>query len=172
MDLARGTKYRSVYFVGGLAVIGFVLFCAKKYLAPPQLRQSIRFLVPQSPISLQPTRFPCLSSLASSRHTKRAAIMRGPGWMLESSIEPKCLPEREVVLSIQEGEHFLRHPVTRRIRFWITTRGEKFYVRIVESSGSERLDNSALNIVTNRKCKNESTRNCFLQSARIAAVPM
>jgi len=161
MDLTRETKYRSVYFVGAVAVIGSVLFCVKKYLAPPQLGPSIQFLVPQPPIS-QPNRFPCLSSLASPTQTKRVAIMHGPDWILESSVEPKCLPEREVILSFQEGRYFLPAPIRRRIRFWILNKRDRVYVKIVESSGSEESEDSALFLVTNHKCKTRRAKNCYV----------
>jgi len=152
---------------GALVLICLILSSAVKYLARPRAWLGIRCFVPQPPISLQPSPFPCFSSLVSTKHTKRVAILHGPDWTLESSIEAACLPEREVVLRFEEGRHFLPHPILRRVRFWITRRGDKLYVKIISSSGSEESENSALDLVTNHKCKTRRSKNCNVQSSRI-----
>jgi hypothetical protein len=42
---------------------------------------------------------------------------------------------------------------------------DRVYVRIVESSGREETDNSALDLVTNHKCKTQRSKNCFVSSS-------
>jgi hypothetical protein len=96
--------------------------------------------------------------------------MNGADWKLESSIEAKCLPEHEVILSFEEERGFLPSPATVRIRFWILNRDDKVYVRILESGSSEESENSALDIVTNHKCKTQRTKNCYVVSSRIPIV--
>ena len=75
--------------------------------------------------------------------------------------------EREVVLSVEVGRRFLRHPVTNRIRIWIAKRGDAFHAKIMESNGSQKLDMDALDLVTNHKCGLKSRKNCHVQSAHV-----
>lgn len=167
------TRYEAVLsLLGALVLIAVILSFGVKYLAPPQIGLGIHPLIPQPPISLQPSLFPCLGFWASKKGDKRVVVLHGPDWTLESSVEPNCLPEREVVLSFVEGRHFLPSPVKRRVRFWLLSKGDKVYVKIVESSGSEESDNSALDLVTNHKCKTQTSKNCYVQSGRIVVLNM
>jgi TonB family protein len=70
-------------------------------------------------------------------------------------------------MSVEEGRHFLHQPLTQRIRFWIVQKGDVIYAKIVESSGSEKLDRDALDLVTNHKCGLQDGKNCQVQSARM-----
>ena len=150
-----------------LLCIGLVLVISGRYLTNSQSAFGLHPSVPNPPLYLQSSRFSCLESLAGTRYKRRFVVLYGPDWTLESSVEPDCFPDREVVLSVEEGRHFLPHPVVKHIRFWIVRKGEKFYVKILESSGSKGLDDSALNLVTNHKCKTHWSENCYVQSARI-----
>ena len=165
MNLTRKTKYRTAYWLGALFIVAVTLYGSMKYLGPGQMELVVRPLTPQPPISIQPTPFPCLNSLPPTKHARRLAVMHGPDWTLKSSIEPKCLPEREVVLFFEEGRYFLPHPATARIRFWISHKQDKVYIRIVESSGSEEAVDSALDLVTNHKCKTQRGKNCYVSSS-------
>lgn len=162
-----GACGKRVLIASTILGISLVLVTFARYLTGPGSAFGLHPPVPKPPLNLQSSRFSCLESLAGTRHKRRFAVLHGPDWTLESSIEPHCLSDREVVLSVEEGHHFLAHPVMRHIRFWIVRRGEKFYVRIAGSSGSEELDDSALDLVTNHKCRTHRSKNCYVQSARI-----
>ena len=48
-------------------------------------------------------------------------------------------------------------------------KGDVIRAKVVESSGDEKLDTDALEIVTNHKCGVRNGKNCHVQSARVAA---
>jgi TonB family protein len=144
----------------GLAFTGYFRYRTKSLFA-----SDTRLATPKPPLSLQPSRFPCLDSLADRRGRKRVVVLHGADWTLDSSVELKCFPEREVVLSVEVGRGFLHHPITQRIRFWITKKGDVTYAKIVESNGSQELDMDALDLVTNHRCGPHSRNNCHVQSA-------
>lgn len=162
-----GACGKRVLMAGTILGISLVLVSFARYLTGSGSVFGLHPPVPRAPLNLQSSRFSCLESLAGTRHKRRFAVLHGPDWTLESSIEPHCLPDQEVALSVEEGHHFLAHPVMRHIKFWIVRRSEKLYVRIAESSGSEELDDSALDLVTNHKCRTHRSKNCYVQSARI-----
>jgi hypothetical protein len=126
---------------------------------------------PDAPLSQVASIFPCINSLTALRQPKRIAVLHGPDWVLESTVAPSCLPEREVVFSTEVGEQFLRHSVTSRTRLWVTKNGEVVCVRIVESSGSEKQDMIAVDLVTNHKCSSRTSKNCLVQG-RAAVMTM
>ena len=37
-------------------------------------------------------------------------VLHGPDWVIESSIKPSCLPERDVVFRSDVGEGLMAHP--------------------------------------------------------------
>jgi TonB family protein len=172
MKSILGARGKRVLIAGALLVAGSVLVTALRYCANSRTDFVPHLQVPKPPLALRGSSFPCLSSLPATRHEKRFVVLHGPDWTLESNIEPKCLPEREVVLSVEVGRYFLSHPFTHRIGFWITNTGDRIYVRIFKSSGSDELDDSALDLVTNHKCKTHRSKNCYVQSARIVGVDM
>ena len=167
MKRKRGTTSRRVLLAGTLLCIALVLASSVKYRTASRSDLDTHLAIPKPPLVLQNSRFPCLDSLARTRLKKRLAVLHGPDWTLESFIESRCFPEREVVLSVEVGRHFLSRSLTQRVRFWIARKGDAFYVKVVESSGSEQLDNSALDLVTNHKCMAQNSKNCYVQSARI-----
>ena len=167
MSLTLKRLRRKICLLSAAGVFVFILSVTATYLHNLRTEFDIPTRAPQPPLSIQPSLFPCLDSFNSQRHAKRVAVMKGPDWRLESSVEPKCLPEREVILSFEEGRGFLPSPATVRIRFWILNKQDKVYVRILESGGSEASEDSALDIVTNHKCKTQRARNCYVVSSRI-----
>jgi len=70
-------------------------------------------------------------------------------------------------MSVEQGRYFLRKPKTRRIKLWILKKGGRIYAKILESSGSEKLDRDALDLVTNHRCGLQNSKNCHVQSARM-----
>ena len=164
MELTPRTRRKRVLMVGTLLGVSLVLVSSVEYLSNSRTAFDLHLVVPKPPLSLQDNHFGCISSLHREKHKKRIAVLHGPDWILESTVEPKCLPDREVVLSVEEDRHFIPRPTTKRIRFWITRRNNVFRVKIVESSGREQLDNSALDMVTNHACKTRSSKNCDVQS--------
>ena len=157
-------RVRRLLLLGAWLGIGFATLGFVRYLTTSRSFLDTHLPTPKPPLALQPSRFPCLESLARGKARKRVVALHGPDWKLDSTVEPKCFPEREVVLSVEEGRHFLRRPVTRRIRFWIVKKGDVIYAKILESSGSEKLDRDTLNLVTNHKCEVQNSRNCNVQS--------
>ena len=144
----------------GLALAGYLKYRTKS-LSP--LDTHLR--TPKPPLSLQPSHFPCLDSLADGRRRKRVVVLHGADWTLDSTVRLKCFPEREVVLSVEVGRGFLPHPVTERIRFWIAKKGDVIYAKIVDSHASQILDMDALELVTNHKCAVQRRKDCHVQSA-------
>lgn len=118
---------------------------------------------PKPALSPAASMFPCINSLAVMNHSKRIAVLHGPDWVLESTVAPSCLPEREVVFSTEIGKQFLHHSVTFRTRMWVTKIGEVIYVRIVDSSGDEKQDIIAIDLVTNHKCTGRTSKNCIIR---------
>ena len=166
MELKRRTRRKHALLLCTLLGISLVLIGLVAYLSNSRKAFDLRFPVPEPPLSLQDNHFSCLGSLQRTKHKKRLAVLHGPDWILESTVEPKCLPEREVLLSVEVDRQFLSRPITDRIKFWVTSRYGVFHVKIVNSSVSEQLDNSALDLVTNQKCKTQKSKNCYVQSTR------
>ncbi|SRR6266403_496708 len=167
MKLKSGIRRRRLLLVGASLGIGFATAGFVRYLGSSRSFFDTPLPTPKPPLSLQPSRFPCLDSLASERSKKRVVVLHGPDWKLDSTVELKCFPEREVVMSVEEGRHFLRQPIRQRIRFWIVQKGDAIYAKILDSSGSEKLDMDALDLVTNHKCGPRNGKNCHVQSARM-----
>jgi len=118
---------------------------------------------PEPPLSVVVSMFPCINSLDATNHPKRFAVLHGPDWVLESTVAPSCLPEREVVFSTEFGKPFLQHSLTFRTRLWVTIIREVTYVRIVDSSGDEKQDMIAIDLVTNHKCVARPSKNCIVK---------
>jgi len=146
----------------GLATAGYI-----RYQTSSRSLFDTHLPTPRPPIWLRPTRFPCLKSLSSESARRRVVDLHGADWILHSTVEPQCFPEREIVLSVEEGRGVLQHPITERVKFWIVKQGGVIYAKIVESSGSVKLDMDALDLATNHKRglpNGESRRN---QLARV-----
>jgi len=159
------TSGRRLLLFGTLLATGFALEAYLRFSTRSLPLLDMHLAVPRPPISLQPSRFPCLDSLADRRSRKRVVVLHGADWTLDSTVELECFPEREVVLSVEVDRQFLPQPARKRIRFWIVKKGEVVYVKIVKSSGDEKLDMDALELVTNHKCGLRSRKNCHIQSA-------
>jgi hypothetical protein len=159
------TSGRRLLLLGTLLATGLALGSYLRFSTKSLPLLEMRLALPRPPISLQPSRFPCLDSLAERRSRKRVVVLHGADWTLDSTVEMKCFPEREVVLSVEVGRGFLPHPITERIRFWIAKKGDVIYAKIVDSKGSQKLDMDALDLVTNHKCGLQIRKNCHVQSA-------
>lgn len=120
---------------------------------------------PHSPDTRSP--FPCIQPLADTKQKNRVAMLRGPDWVLESSIKPSCLPERDVVFSTELGRHFLLHPFYARTRLWVTKDHDVTRIRIVESSGSEKQDMIAISFVTNHRCISRNSQHCSIKGGAL-----
>jgi len=115
---------------------------------------------PKPPLFRAVSIFSCINSSARMNNTRRVAVLHGPDWILESSIEPSCFPERELVFSVEVGKQFLPHPMTARSKLWVTRNRDAIYVRIVDSSGDDEQDMIAIGLVTNHKCTGRASKNC------------
>ena len=105
--------------------------------------------------------FPCIQSWALTDHQKRVALLHGPDWVLESSVRPSCFPEREVVFATEVGSGIMPHPITAKIRMWVTKDHDVTHIRIVDSSASSReQEMRAVGFVTNHKCVDRKNKNC------------
>lgn len=161
------TSGRRLLLFGALLGTSLVLAGYFRYRTKSLFPLDTHMATPKPPLSLQPSRFPCLDSLADRRSRKRVVVLRGADWNLDSNVEPQCSPEMEVVLSVEIGRGFLTHPKMQRIKFWIAKKGNVIYAKIVESNGNQKLDMDALDLVTNHKCRPHSHKNCHVQSAHL-----
>jgi hypothetical protein len=153
-----------VLLVLGVAAIPVVLLVSGIYVQSLQPFLATLPFSPKPPLSSQENHFPCLEAEAKSKANRRYSALYGPDWKIELAIIPTCLPERELILSTEEGRQFLRHPVKRRIAFWVTNKGDLTYVKVWTGSASEELNAAALELVTNHKCKYRGNKNCRIQS--------
>ena len=118
---------------------------------------------PQPTSSVTGRPFPCLQSAAQTKQRHRVAVLHGPDWVLTSSIEPSCLPEKDVVFAARVGEGLIPRPFTARTRLWVKRDPDVTHIRIVESSGNEEQDMVAASFVTNHKCVKRSSKNCSVK---------
>lgn len=153
-----------VFLILGVLSTPAALLVSKVYLQSLQPFRGTLPFSPKPPLSSEENHFPCLDAEAKSKANKRYVALYGPDWKIESAINPNCLPERELVLSTEEGRQFLRHPVKRRIAFWVTNKGGLIYVKVWGSNASDRLTAAALELVTNHKCKFVGSKNCRITS--------
>lgn len=107
--------------------------------------------------------FPCIESTVQMKRQHRVAVLHGPDWILRSSIEPSCLPEREVVFAARVGEGLIPRPFTARTRLWVARDAGVTHIRIVESSGNEGQDMVATSFVTNHRCVKRSSKDCSIK---------
>ena len=108
----RGTRGGRVLLVGALMGIGLALAGYVQYRTNSLSLLDTHLTVPRPPISLQPNRFPCLASRSKEGGRRRGVVLHGPDWTLDSTVDLKYFPEREVVLSVEVGRRFLRRLVT------------------------------------------------------------
>jgi hypothetical protein len=91
-------------------------------------------------------------------------VLHGPDWALESSVRPSCFPEREVVFVTEVGRGIMPHPITAKIKMWVTKVHDVTHIRIVDSSASSREQEMvAVGFVTNHKCIDRKSKNCSVQ---------
>ena len=133
-----------------------VLFTCIVFLLPGSLKSNFRLALNEA---LPPTSsananlFPCIQSWVLRSHQERVAVLHGPDWALESSVRPSCFPEREVVFVTEVGRGIMPHPITAKIRMWVTKDHDVMHIRIVDSSASSREQEMvAVGFVTNHKC--------------------
>jgi len=119
---------------------------------------------PQPPSSSTAPLFTCVQLSTLKNHKNRVAVLHGPDWVLESSVRPSCLPEKEVVFVAVVGRGIIPRPFTTRIRLWVTKDHDARHVRIVDSSASSREEEMvAIGFVTNHKCSDRSSKNCRVE---------
>ena len=157
--------YKRMVLQALVLCIGFAMFGALRFWSGSQpVAQQLSQTSPSATASI----FPCLQSLAHSNHKNRVAVLHGPDWVMESSIEPSCLPEREVVFVTRVGEGMISHPFTARTRLWVTKYHDVTHVRIVESSaGSAEREMIAVSAVTNHRCIDRSSKNCSVKGGEL-----
>ncbi len=155
---------RPLLLILAVLTIATVIVNSGKYLQSVQpFRVTLPFS-PKPPLLSEGSNFPCLDAQYQLSEKKRFAVLHGPDWKIESVINPKCLPERELIFSTEEGKQFLLRPLTRRITFWITKKDDLISVRIWGNTASDQLSATALELVTNHKCKKSGSKNCRIQS--------
>lgn len=130
--------------------------------SPQPFRVALPFS-PKPPFLPEQSNFPCLDSESQLRTKKRFAVLHGPDWEIKLVVNPKCLPEHELVFSMEQGRRFLPRPITRHLRFWITKKNDLIYVKGWDSAGSEQLNDTILELVTNHHCKNRRSKDCRVQ---------
>jgi hypothetical protein len=119
---------------------------------------------PQTPSSATANLFPCIQSWVLTNHQKRVAVLHGPDWVLESLVRPSCFPEREVAFVTEVGRGIMPHPITAKIRMWVTKDHDVTHIRIVDSSASSREQEMvAVSFVTNHKCIDRMSKNCSVK---------
>lgn len=119
---------------------------------------------PKLPSFVAANIFPCIQSWALTNHQKRVVVLHGPDWVLESSVRPSCFPEREVVFVTEVGRGIMPHPITAKIRMWVTLDHDVTHIRIVDSSASNREQEMvAVGFVTNHKCIDRMSKNCTVK---------
>lgn len=95
-------------------------------------------------------------------------MLHGADWVLESSVIPSCFPEREVVFVTEVGRGILPHPITEKIRMWVTKNDDVTHIRIVDSSASSREQEMvAVGFVTNHKCIDKESKNCSIKGGAV-----
>ena len=153
---------RLFYCISAL-ILAILLISAVRHLSVPPTPLDKRSFSPKPPFLLEPNPFSCINSPTESRRTKRFAFLQGPDWKIESAINPKCFPERDLTFSTEEGKRLLPHPLLPRIKFWITKRNDRIYVYFLNSSGNDDLDDAAIELVTNHRCRLKSRGNCRIR---------
>jgi hypothetical protein len=130
-----------------------------------QPNDELHLFYPQPPLLTGASKFRCLDAQSHQGSNRRFATLQGPDWKIESAIYPTCLPERELVFTIEEGRGFLPHTLVRNARFWMTRRGDLIYTKVLDSLGGDEMDSAALELVSNRRCKKTGSKNCRVESA-------
>ena len=148
-----------------LVCLGFGMLGSLRFGADTQFIAKQRA---QTPSSTAAKLFPCIQSRVQVNQRTRVVALHGPDWVIESSINPSCLPERDVVFVSKVGEGLISHPFTVRTRLWVTKYQDVTYVRIVESSaGSVEGEMVAVSFVTNHKCISRDSKNCSIKGGEV-----
>ena len=153
-----------VFLTLGVPSIAVALLVLKTYLQSLAPFRAPPTFSPKPTLVLEEDHFPCLEDEAKSKPNKRYAALHGADWQVDSAINSKCLPERELVFSMEEGRQFLSHPIKRRITFWVTNKDDLIHVKIWGKTLNKELNATALELVTNHKCKESESKNCRIQS--------
>ena len=119
----------------------------------------------QPPSSAIANLYPCIQAwVLTNHHQERVAVLHGPDWVLESLVRPSCFPERQVVFVTEIGRGITPHPITVKIRMWVTKDHDVTHIRIVDSSASSREQEMvAVGLVTNHKCIDRNSKNCSVK---------
>jgi hypothetical protein len=162
---------KRVLILGLFVCMALVIGGLLRIVFDPHLvsRLSVAAPKPIPPLSPAVSIFSCINSSDVMNDTGRVVVLHGPDWILDSTVEPSCFPEREVVFSAEVGRQFLRHPVTVRTKLWVTKVREVVFVKIVDSSGNDKQDMIAVGLVTNHKCTGRTSRSCIVMGG---AAPM
>jgi len=164
MELWRKKLAKRWVSILGMFVVTVALIPSMKYLVTTNLSSLTLPFSPKPPLLAESNHFSCLESPPGLKGEKRFAVLRGPDWKIESVINANCLPERESSFSMEEGRQFLPRPIVRRVTFWVTKVDDLIYVKIWHTTNSDRTDATALDLLTNHKCKKSGTKNCRVQS--------
>ena len=166
MALRQKAFARRLHLFLCIPVVAIVLISLVKYLYSLQTPQVSHPFFPKPPLLAGQSYFPCLESQPLSKARRHFAVLHGPDWEVQSVVNPKCLPEHELIFSMEEGRRFLPRPIVRRLRFWITKKDDRIYVKSWDSAGSEQLDETVLELLTNHQCRNRDSKNCRVQATR------
>jgi len=153
---------RRFALLAGLVIFAALVLAASKYLSEPHLDLRAHLVVPRPPVP-HISNFSCINSVVAANRKGPTAVLHGPDWTLESTIEPACLPERDVVLSHEVSRLLVNRRITERTHVWVTRKHDITFVRIVESSGTEKQDLVAIGLVTNHRCTSRGSKNCDIE---------
>src|SRR5690242_8585606 len=111
MELHLTGLARHVLVLLFTALVAAVLVSSVRYMRGPQPPQVSHAIFPKPPLLAEKSHFPCLESQFPSKARRRLAVLHGPDWEIASVINAKCLPEHEVIFSMEEGRRFLPRPI-------------------------------------------------------------
>jgi len=149
----------------GLVCLAVILFWTLEFESPLVLcAKQLGHLTP----SEAENPFSCINSKSQDKRKKRMIVLHGPDWALQSSISPSCLPEREVVFVTSVGQGLMPHAFESRTKLWVKSDRDITWVKIVESSGQEDQDMTAVSFGTNHKCAGRHFVQCRITGGPIA----
>jgi hypothetical protein len=150
---------RLAFVAAALLVAGLGAATVALHFASNPFSLSPYVVIPHRPL-LPVNNFPCVESALRIIAVKRNAVLRGPDWNLETTVDASCLPERSVTLSYQVSRLLVNRNIPVRTHMLVSRRHDRTLVRIVDSSGDEKQDLIAVGLATNQKCTSRNSINC------------